>query len=107
VRGGRVLPPAPAAKLALTPPAALRSRHYLRLDVKDQPGVLAKIASCTAKAGVSIASLMQRPSDKPEAASLLLTTHVSNEAQIRLTIARLTRLKCVLGKPLLLRIADF
>ncbi|MCU0793844.1 MAG: homoserine dehydrogenase, partial [Opitutaceae bacterium] len=62
VRGAAVLPPAPAAKLALTPPVALRSRHYLRLDVKDQPGVLAKIASCTAKAGVSIASLMQRPS---------------------------------------------
>jgi homoserine dehydrogenase len=107
VRGGAVLAPAPATKLALTPPAALRSRHYLRLDVKDQPGVLAKIATCTAKAGVSIASLVQRPSEKPLAASLLLTTHESNEAQIRLTIARLAKLNCVLGKPLLLRIAEF
>ncbi|TAG28425.1 MAG: homoserine dehydrogenase [Verrucomicrobia bacterium] len=107
VRGAAVLPPAPAAKVALTPPDALRSRHYLRLDVKDQPGVLAKIASCTAKAGVSIASLVQRPSAQPDAASLLLTTHVSNEAQIRLAISRLTRHSCVLGKPVLLRIADF
>ena len=107
VRGAAVLPPAPAAKLALTPPVALRSRHYLRLDVKDQPGVLAKIASCTAKAGVSIASLMQRPSEKADAASLLLTTHECSEAQIRLTVSRLARLKSTLGKPLLLRIADF
>lgn len=107
VRGGTFLPPAPATKLALMPPAALRSRHYLRLDVKDQPGVLAKIANCTAKAGVSIASLVQRPSEKPDAASLLLTTHECSEAQIRLTVARLARHSCVLGKPLLLRIADF
>lgn len=107
VRGARPLPAAPAAKLALLPPAALRSRHYLRLDVKDQPGVLAKIASCTAKGGVSIASLVQRPSEKPAAASLLLTTHECSEAQIRLTVSRLARHSCVLGKPLLLRIADF
>lgn len=107
VRGAATLPPAPATKLALTPPDALRSPHYLRLDVKDEPGVLAKIASCTAKAGVSIASLVQRPSDKPDAASLLLTTHECSEAQIRRAVSRLSRHRCVLGKPLLLRIADF
>ncbi len=107
VRGAAVLPPAPATKLALTPPVALRSRHYLRLDVKDQPGVLAKIASSTANAGVSIASLVQRPSEKPDAASLLLTTHECSEAAIRLCVNRLAKLKCTLGKPLLLRIADF
>jgi homoserine dehydrogenase len=107
VRGAAVLPPAPATKLALTPPEALRSRHYLRLDVKDQPGVLAKIASSTANAGVSIASLVQRPSEKPDAASLLLTTHECSEAAIRLCVNRLAKLNCTLGKPLLLRIADF
>lgn len=107
VRGGRPLPAPPASRLALTPPSALRSRHYLRLDVKDQPGVLAKIASCTARAGVSIASLLQRPAEKPDAASLLLTTHECSEAQIRLAVSRLSRLKAVLGAPLLLRIADF
>lgn len=107
VRGAAPLPAGPAAKLALLAPETQRSRHYLRLDVKDQPGVLAKIASCTAKAGVSIASLVQRPSEKADAASLLLTTHECSEAQIRLTVARLARLNCTLGKPLLLRIADF
>ncbi len=107
MRGAATLPPAPATKLALTPPDALRSPHYLRLDVKDEPGVLAKIASCTAKAGVSIASLVQRPSEKPDAASLLLTTHECSEAQIRRAVSRLSRHRCVLGKPLLLRIADF
>ncbi len=107
VRGARPLPAAPAARLALTPPSALRSRHYLRLDVKDQPGVLAKIASCTARAGVSIASLVQRPAERPECASLLLTTHECTEAQIRLAVSRLARLKAVIGQPLLLRIAEF
>lgn len=107
VRGAAPLPAAPAAKLALTPPAALRSRHYLRLDVQDLPGVLAKIAACTAKAGVSIASLLQRPSEKSGAASLLLTTHECSEQAIRTTVSRLAKLKCTVGSPLLLRIADF
>jgi len=33
----------------LAPPESIRSRYYLRLTVKDQPGVLARVASVMAK----------------------------------------------------------
>src|SRR5690606_23450887 len=66
----------------LAPPESIRSRYYLRLTVKDEPGVLARVASVMAKQKVSIASLIQSPADRPGAASLVLTTHESNERAI-------------------------
>lgn len=98
-------PQAPRCRLA--PPERIHGRYYLRLTVKDRPGVLARIASVMAEQQVSVASLIQNRADQPEAASLVLTTHDSNERAIRATVARLTRLTVVLERPLLLRIADF
>ncbi len=96
-----------AIRVPFAPPERIRSRYYLRLDVRDEPGVLAQIATATARAGVSIADMLQRPGTRPTAATLLLTTHTSDERAIHATLARLKKLRSVLGEPLLLRIADF
>jgi homoserine dehydrogenase len=56
---------------------------------------------------ISIASVIQNRSDRPGAASLVLTTHESNERAIQTTLGRLEKLSIVLERPLLLRIADF
>jgi homoserine dehydrogenase len=96
-----------AARCQLAPPERIHGRYYLRLTVKDRPGVLAKIASVMADQKVSIASLIQNRADRPDAASLVLTTHDSNEHAIQTTLARLGKLPIVLEKPLVLRIADF
>ncbi len=103
-RGNSPLPAPVAQRCPLAPPERIRSRYYLRLDVRDRPGVLAQIATATARAGVSIADMVQRPSKHRNAATLLLTTHESNEQAIRATLARFRRLSNVLGEPLLLRI---
>lgn len=100
--------PAPAARtLGLTPPDRLRSRYYVRTTVKDQPGVLAQIATAMARHGVSIESVIQTASERPNAASLILTTHESDERAMGATLAALGRLRSVIERPLLLRIADF
>ena len=91
----------------LAPPESIRSRYYLRLTVKDQPGVLARVASAMAKHHVSIASVIQSPADQPGAASLVLTTHESNERAMGATLKQLKALRAVLDDPLLLRIGDF
>jgi len=91
----------------LAPPERIHGRYYLRLTVKDRPGVLARVASVMAGHHVSIASLIQNRADSPDAASLVLTTHDSNERAIQATIERLAKLPVVLEHPLLLRIADF
>jgi homoserine dehydrogenase len=91
----------------LAPPEKITGRYYLRMEVKDEPGVLARIATVTSRSDVSIASVRQRPSEREGAASLILTTHRSNEKAIRATVSQLSRLSSVLDQPLLLRIADF
>jgi homoserine dehydrogenase len=91
----------------LAPPERIHGRYYLRITVKDRPGVLARVATVMADQHVSIASLIQNRADRPDAASLVLTTHDSNERAIQTTIARLKKLSVVLEPPLLLRIGDF
>ena len=101
------LPARGGKRVRLAPLERVRGRHYLRLTVRDQPGVLAQVATVTARHGVSIASVIQTATDRRDAASPILTTHESDERAIRATIASLAKLKSVLEKPLLLRIGDF
>ncbi len=98
-------PPKRGPKLA--PPESIRSRYYLRLTVKDEPGVLARVASVMARQKVSIASVIQSPAEVAGAASLVLTTHESNERAMNATLKHLKALAAVLDQPLLLRIGDF
>lgn len=99
--------PAPRHEKRLAPPEHIRSRYYLRLTVKDQPGVLARVASVMAKHHVSIASVIQNPAETVGAASLVLTTHQSNEKAMHATLKQLGALAAVLDEPVLLRIGDF
>jgi homoserine dehydrogenase len=99
--------PAAGNSVKLAPPESIRCRYYLRLTVKDQPGVLARVASVMAKQRVSIASVIQGPAETPAAASLVLTTHESNERAIGATLKQLGKLPSLLDAPLLLRIGDF
>lgn len=97
----------PVQPLRLSPLERIRSRYYVRTTVKDRPGVLAQIATVMARNGVSIESVIQTTAERPEAASLILTTHESDEKAMRATLNALGRLKSVVEKPLLLRIGDF
>jgi homoserine dehydrogenase len=99
--------PIPCADCRLAPPERIRGRYYVRLSVKDQPGVLARVSSVMAKHHVSIASVIQTPAESVGAASLVLTTHESDERAIRATLKHLAGLSSVLGEPVLLRIGDF
>ncbi|MFM1852051.1 MAG: hypothetical protein RIS54_1735 [Verrucomicrobiota bacterium] len=99
------LPAGGGVKLA--PPEHIHGRYYLRLTVKDQPGVLARVASVMAKHHVSIASVIQSPSEATGTASLVLTTHDSHERAMQGTLKQLARLASVVDQPLLLRISDF
>ncbi|MEZ5276466.1 MAG: homoserine dehydrogenase [Opitutaceae bacterium] len=95
------------APLTITPAAHLWGRYYLRLTVKDAPGVLAQVAASMAAHEVSIGSVLQKESGVPDCAALILTTHRTNEEAIGRTIADLGRMPVVMEDPVLLRIADF
>lgn len=96
-----------SAGCRLAPLENVRCRYYLRLTVKDEPGVLARVASAMAKQQISIASVIQTPSVREKAASLVLTTHESNERAMQRTLQQLNALGSLLEAPVLLRIGDF
>ena len=98
---------APANAPVLAPLEKITGRYYVRTLVKDEPGVLAQIATVMANHRVSIASVTQPEVAEEGTAVLILTTHESNERAIRETLADLARLPAVVEAPLLLRIGDF
>ena len=91
----------------IAPPKTVLGRYYLRLAVRDQPGVLAQVANVMASNNVSIASVLQRECEVERAASLILTTHHTNEKAIQQTVLGLKSSPVVLDDPVLLPIADF
>ncbi len=92
------------AGLRLAKPQDIASAYYLRLRVKDQKGVLAKVARVFADAGLSVATMIQHEDPGSNSAVLIFTTHLSNEAAAAKAVAKLENLDAVLETPFLLRI---
>ncbi len=69
------------------------TRWYLRLEVADKPGALARIATVFADAGVSIRSVWQE--GRGDEATLLIVTHEALEKQQRAAAAALRHLDVV------------
>ncbi len=94
-----------AAGLDLAAPAELQGRYYLRIHVKDQEGVLAKISNILAEHHVSFATVNQQELDDGSAL-IMVTTHTSNETAIAAAKAALSEQAVVLSAPVSIRIFD-
>ena len=77
---------------------------YLRIEVKDQPGVLSSITKIFAKNRVSVKNLVQLPEKKNNTASIIIITHENIEKNFSKLLLNLTKNKFVLKKPTYIRI---
>ncbi len=77
---------------------------YLRLEVKDIPGVLSSITKIFAKNRISIKNLIQRPDKKNKKATVIIITHKNLEKNYKNLISNLFNNKFVLKKPTFIRI---
>ena len=77
---------------------------YLRIEVKDQPGVLSSITKIFAKNKISIKNLIQIPDRKNKKASVVIITHENLEKNFNNLLANLYKNKFVLKKPIFIRI---
>lgn len=83
------------------------SRYYLRLQVKDCPGVIASIAQHLAGRSISISSLIQHETrDGGDSVTLVILTHPAPEREIRAAIAEIGELSVNRAPVKLLRIED-
>jgi homoserine dehydrogenase len=78
--------------------------YYLRLTVRDQPGVIADVAAALRDAGVSLQSMLQHGQDAGEQVPIVLVTHETVEAQMMTALAAIAALPTVLESPALIRI---
>jgi len=77
---------------------------YLRINVKDQPGVLSSITKIFSKNKISIKNLIQVPDKKTKIASVAIITHENKEKNFKNLIKNLTKNKFVIKKPIFIRI---
>jgi homoserine dehydrogenase len=83
------------------PSEKVRSRFYLRLMVRDQPGVLADVCRALADQGISISSVIQHEAleGHPEqTVPLVIMTHYAETGKLRAALAVIDRMPSV-GRP--------
>lgn len=85
----------------------LISRCYVRLEVLDRPGVLAKIAGALGECGVGIESITQRAAVTGErSVPVVLWTHEVKESRVREALVVIDSLAEVTAKSNLIRIEE-
>lgn len=108
---GNILPMfgVPAGRLSISQPADMaghRGAYYVRLIVRDQPGVIADISASLRDEAVSLEAMLQRGRSPDEAVPVVLTTHETSEAALQRAISRIGALDAVLEAPCVIRIEE-
>jgi homoserine dehydrogenase len=95
---------APAA--TILPFEQLQSRYYLRVLAKDQPGVMARVATVLGKYQVSISAILQHESAQDNHVPIVITTHLAREGDLQNAIREINELPVIQGPAACLRIID-
>ncbi|MGN6743771.1 MAG: homoserine dehydrogenase [Amnibacterium sp.] len=89
VIGGPGLIGPAGADLPVLDPGVVETRYQVTLAVRDEPGVLARIAGIVAEHGVSIETVEQSRAAADGTASLVVGTHRARESALAATVAAL------------------
>ena len=90
-------------KLTLKPTDMIESKYYLRINVSDKAGVLAKITKVFEDNNISVETMLQRPADNLSA-NLLISTHIALEKDIQAMMKEIEALNFVNSAPVMIRI---
>ncbi len=90
-------------KLTLKEAGSIESKYYLRINVSDKIGVLARITKIFEENSISIEAILQRQASH-DSANLLISTHTAYEHDIQNLIASLEKLEFVNQRPVMIRI---
>jgi homoserine dehydrogenase len=101
--------PAAVQDLGVLPIDEVVTAFYLRLQVADETGVLARITGILAEHGISIDALLQRPSAAgggEARTDVIILTHDTVEGRMTAAIAKMQALPTVLAKIVRIRKED-
>ena len=97
-------------QLADTPILAMgdvTTSYYLRMRVKDQPGVLADITRVLADNNISIDAMVQKePAEGVDQVDIIMLTHRAVENRVNTAIAKIESLPVLLGRVTRIRLEE-
>lgn len=90
-----------------SPMESHQGRYYIRLMVRDKPGVFAEVAGALRDSEVSMESVLQKGRSPDEAVPVVMTTHQTREASMIRALEMIEGLDTVIEPPRLIRIQSF
>ncbi len=92
---------------SVLPVAEIVSRYYVRLNVVDKPGVMAKISTILAAAKIGISSVVQPEGHQGESVPLILMIHDAQNGAVAKALEKISKLPVIKGKPVMIRVESF
>jgi homoserine dehydrogenase len=83
------------------------SRYFVRLNVADRPGTLAKIASIFGSAQIGISSVIQPEGHQGESVPLIFMLHSAPNGAVTKALKKIGALPVVKGEPVMIRVENF
>lgn len=85
----------------------INSAYYLRMRASDKPGVLANVTKILADLDISIDALLQKePADNETEAEIVILTHVTQEKNMDVAIAKIEALPAIVGSLVKIRMEE-
>lgn len=84
----------------------VRNSYYIRISVRDKPGVLSRISGILGERNISIKSVIQKGRKKEKAVPLVMMTHDAREKDMVMAARSISRLTVVSGKTHYIRVED-
>ena len=98
--------PLEEGKLKLKDKGEIYSRYYIRLYVRDKPGVLGQVSQILGRHNISIGAFLQKETDKKNIATMLFSTHHCFEREINHALCELKQIESITQKPFKMRLED-
>ena len=92
---------------AVAPISEVVSQYFVRLNVVDKPGVLAKIATIFGQSNIGISSVIQPEGEEGESVPLIFMLHYATNGVAAKALAKIAKLPTVKGRPVMLRVENF
>ncbi|HEX2531767.1 MAG TPA: homoserine dehydrogenase [Burkholderiaceae bacterium] len=91
----------------ILPMSEITTSYYLRMNVADQPGVLADVTRILADSTISIDAMLQKePAEGETRTDIIMLTHQTQEKNVETAIARIESLPSVVGKIIKIRLEE-
>ncbi len=94
-------------EMATMPMADVECEYYVRLMVRDEPGVIASVTSILADQRISLEAIIQKERHATRNVPVVMLTHETREGNLQAAMARITSLEAVEEDVLILRKEQF